>query len=188
MAAYNCGEERLKNEIQQQRVRNYYELNLPLETERFLYRIAAIKLIMENPDHYGFHLAPESIYTPPEFEPVDVKIDRPVHITDFAKAIDSEFKIIKELNHHIKGYYLPTGAYMLKVPAGKKEMALEVLKRLPRNDIAAGEQNKAAYIVKPGDTLSFISEETGVSVAELQRFNNLTGTTITVGQPLQLSP
>ncbi|KQR40995.1 LysM peptidoglycan-binding domain-containing M23 family metallopeptidase [Deinococcus sp. Leaf326] len=44
-----------------------------------------------------------------------------------------------------------------------------------------------AYTVKPGDTLYSIARAGGVRVAELQRLNNLSGTTISVGQVLRLS-
>lgn len=44
-----------------------------------------------------------------------------------------------------------------------------------------------AYTVKTGDTLYSIARANGVTVAELQRLNNLGGTTISVGQVLRLS-
>jgi len=98
MAAYNCGENRVQKEITEQKVADYYRLNLPTETERYLYRIAAIKIIMENPRRYGYMLPEEHLYRPVKFDTVTVNISNPIHITDLAQAIGTDFKVIKELN------------------------------------------------------------------------------------------
>jgi len=189
MAAYNCGEDRLQKEIKEQKVNDYYSLNLPRETERFIFRIAAIKLIMENPEHYGYSLSPESIYKPRPFDSVQIKIEKPVHMTEFAEAIQTNFKVIKELNPKIKGYYLPVGDYMLKIPVGKKEVAAEALHQLARKNPARfAKSDSPHYRVQPGDTLSYISQHTGIPVAELKRLNDIKGSMITVGQELQLTP
>jgi len=76
LAAYNCGEYHLKREISKQKVDDFYSLNLPSETERFIFRITAIKIIMENPQRYGYHLEEEQIYQPLEYDAVQVKIDK----------------------------------------------------------------------------------------------------------------
>jgi len=189
IAAYNCGEDRVKKEIKEQQVNHYYGLDLPLETERYIYRIAVIKLIMENPKRYGYHLGPDRIYKPLEFDTASIKIDRPVHITDFAKAIQTDFKIIKELNRKLKGYYLPAGRYNLNVPAGKKEIVNSVLTQLAvKNASLPKKRVKQYYRVKSGDTLGHISLHTGISIAELKRLNKIKGSLVQVGQKLKLRP
>jgi hypothetical protein len=40
MAAYNAGENKVRKEIDLQKTRNYFYLDLPLETERYVYKIA----------------------------------------------------------------------------------------------------------------------------------------------------
>jgi membrane-bound lytic murein transglycosylase D len=50
------GEEGLEAEILAQDVSNFYRLYLPLETQRYLFRILAAKLILTQPERYGFHL------------------------------------------------------------------------------------------------------------------------------------
>ncbi len=66
MAAYNCGENRIDKEIREQKVADYYRLNLPTETERYIFRIAAIKIILENPRRYGYVLPEDQLYRPTE--------------------------------------------------------------------------------------------------------------------------
>ncbi len=49
IAAYNCGEGRVQDEMRKQRTRSYYSLKLPNETERYVFRILAIKEVLSNP-------------------------------------------------------------------------------------------------------------------------------------------
>ena len=53
MAAYNAGENRIKREIAFQKTRNYFYLDLPMETERYIYKIAVAKIILSNPEIKG---------------------------------------------------------------------------------------------------------------------------------------
>ena len=189
LAAFNMGETRLKKEIKQQRVNDYYRLNLPRETERFLFRIAAIKVILEDPERYGYYLTPAQLYRPIEYDTVNVSIRGSIHITDVAQAIGIDFKAFKEFNPQILGYYLPTGRYRLKVPHGLGAEASLVLKRLdnkgpsPRQDISGD-----YYVVQPGDTLIHISRRSGVPVATIKRLNGISGSLIMVGQKLRIKP
>ncbi|MEW6613883.1 MAG: transglycosylase SLT domain-containing protein [Thermodesulfobacteriota bacterium] len=128
-AAYNCGENRIKKEIREQGVNNYYKLNLPLETERFVFRILAAKIILSNPENYGFDLDEDEYYNPTEFDEVWVDIPFNVHIRVIAEAANSFFKEIKELNPEIRGYYLPPGKHLIRIPKGNSGLFTENFKR-----------------------------------------------------------
>ena len=189
LAGYNCGKARLKKEIKEQKVTDYYRLNLPLETERFVFRIVAIKIIMENPECYGYSLTQQRAYRPIKCDTVPVKIRIPLHITDVARALGTDFKVLKELNPQILDYYLPTGRYTIKVPSGLGSRMATVLKQLTRT--ASHRMKKVSdryYVVRPGDTLSTIARRTRVSVATLRRVNGIRGSLIRVGQTLRLKP
>ena len=188
MAAYNCGEVRLRKEIAEQRISEYYRLNLPRETERFIFRITAIKIIMENPERYGYSLSHQRVYKPVECDSVPVEIEVPLHMTDVAAGLDTDFKVLKELNPQISGYYLPTGHYALRVPSGEGFRMASVLKQLTLAASPPGDKNlEPGYVVvRQGDTLSAIAERTGVSVAMLRRANGIQGSRIMVGQKLGL--
>jgi membrane-bound lytic murein transglycosylase D len=142
LAAYNCGEARLRREIDIQKVSDYYRLNLPLETERFVFRIAAIKLIMQHPERYGYDIPKEHIYKPVTSDTIFVKLEAPVPITDVAQGIGTDFKIIKELNPELAGYQLPNGSYTLKVPAGLGDKTLAVLASLSLPEKPAKEKKR----------------------------------------------
>ena len=79
LAAYNCGEYHLKKEIRNQKVNDFYSLDLPSETERFIFRITAIKIIMENPERFGYHLPKGQMYQPPDYDIVEVKVNQQFH-------------------------------------------------------------------------------------------------------------
>ena len=49
IAAYNCGDRRILEQSHVQGVRDYYDMKLPLETERYVFRILAIKAVLATP-------------------------------------------------------------------------------------------------------------------------------------------
>jgi hypothetical protein len=188
MAAYNCGENRVKSEMKEQRVTDYYRLDLPPETERYIFRIAAIKLIMENPRRYGFNISKDQLYPQLPCDSVPVNVRAPIHITDLAEALGTDYKMIRELNPHILGRHLPTGSYVLKVPAGSGPKLSQILRQHNAPPQPPGEKTENSYTVKPGDTLSEISRRTGVPVETLKRLNRIQDSYISPGQKLRLAP
>ena len=47
---------RIRKEIEFQKTRDYFYLDLPMETERYVYKIAVAKIILSNPGEFGFYL------------------------------------------------------------------------------------------------------------------------------------
>ncbi|MBW1917879.1 MAG: lytic transglycosylase domain-containing protein [Deltaproteobacteria bacterium] len=118
LAAYNCGEGRLQKEIAEQGVRDYYRLSLPEETERYVLRIIAAKIVLGQPAHYGYEIPADQLYPPLEYDQVKFILHRQVHLRQVAQACGTYFKAIKGLNPQIQGYVLVPGFYRLKVPRG----------------------------------------------------------------------
>jgi membrane-bound lytic murein transglycosylase D len=181
MAAYNCGEERIEKEIGEQGETNYYRLNLPLETERYIFRILACKVIMSDPEKYGFYLSPEQLYPPEEVDGLEVDFPRPMHMRIVAQACGTYFKIIKELNPEIQGNSFPTGRYSIRLPRNTKELFLRSYSEWTRE---ARRSNCQVYVVREGDTLQKIARDRGVEVSSLKKWNNLAGNLIKPGQRL----
>jgi hypothetical protein len=130
LAAYNCGEGRLRKEIAAQGVSDFYHLDLPEETERYIHRILAAKIILENPAVYGFELPDKEYYDPLAYDVVELAAVKEVAVRDVAIACGTYYKTIKELNPWIKGRSLPPGAYRLRVPKGASPRLKEMLKGL----------------------------------------------------------
>lgn len=118
LAAYNCGEGRVQKEMAAQGVNNYYHLSLPEETERYVHRLIAAKVVLESPGRYGFDVPPDQLYPPLDCDEVNFFISREVPVKILAAACGTYYKAIKRLNPWIKGATLPPGSHHLKIPKG----------------------------------------------------------------------
>lgn len=101
-AGYNAGVGGISNRMTDQNISNYYDLFLVEETARYVLRIVATKLIMENPEKYGFFMPEESLYKPYETRVVVVNGAIP-SLTKFALDNGTTLKMLKTLNPWLKG-------------------------------------------------------------------------------------
>jgi hypothetical protein len=118
LAAYNAGENRVRKETELQRTKDYFFLDLPLETERYVYKIAVAKLILLDPEKYGFHLDEKEFYDPLQVERVQIQLTQPLPLIDVAHAVGFYYKEIKELNPHFSEEAIPPGVHFLNLPPG----------------------------------------------------------------------
>ena len=170
-AAYNMGEGGLVAETMEQGISDYYRLYLPLETQRFVFRILAIKMIVEDPEKYGFILAGEDYYPPLQFDEIRIDCFQEIPIRIAAQAADTCFKEIKDLNPEIRGYYLAPGSHTLLIPTGKKKNFQKKYSDLVEQYLSTRSQR--IYIVKKGDSLSDIAERYQIPLAALLIWNRL---------------
>jgi len=125
-AAYNCGENRLRESIETQGTRNYYDLKLPAETEMYIFRILAAKALLCDPARYGYRLDVEQIYKPLSLATVDIILEDETLLVDIAGRFKTTYKEIRDLNPEIRLNSLPPGKYTIKVPSRKETL------RMPR--------------------------------------------------------
>lgn len=64
VAGYNMGHENLQAQLQAQGVSSFYDAFLNEETTRYIYRIVAIKHVLENAAAYGLEVPPTARYQP----------------------------------------------------------------------------------------------------------------------------
>ncbi len=96
-AAYNMGASRIPAAMRDQRVDSYYDLILPEETMRYIYRILAFKIIWHNPKQYGFILRNADLYYPVPCK--SVFVDSTVSdLTEFAHQHNTNLMVLNELN------------------------------------------------------------------------------------------
>ncbi len=171
-AAYNMGEEGLKAEMIVQKVSNYYELDLYQETQRYIFRILSVKLIMSNPHKYGYKLTKDDLYKPVQSDYVDISTNQPVPLYIIAQAAKTYFKEIRDLNPQLKSYHLPAGTYKLMIPKGAAMGFSERYENLLSKWIL--EKNEQVYVVKTGDNLALIAERFNVPVKALMIWNGIT--------------
>lgn len=171
VAAYNMGEEGLAAEILEQNTKDYYKLYLPLETQRFVFRILAAKLILEAPQAFGFEVKPDETYLPLTYDTVIVNCFDQTPIRLVAEAAGTYFKMIKDLNPHLRGHYLREGRHSLRLPSGSGDGFNQRFSQLVQR--FQKQRNQYIYIVKPGDSLSGIATKFDVPLAALLIWNRV---------------
>jgi membrane-bound lytic murein transglycosylase D len=114
-AGYNMGEGNVASVRQQQRQESYWNWYINEETMRYVYRIAAIKELMEHGEKYGLEFNRVKPFTLPETKTVSV--NGPIaSIADWALAQGYSYKDVKILNPWIVGRTLPSGNWQIDLP------------------------------------------------------------------------
>ena len=117
-AAYNAGNRGVYRRLEAQEVSNYYDVKLPDETERYIFRILALKEIMTNPKKYGFIFDKEDLYIVKETR--SVKVDTTIsNLTQFAKEFGINYKELKIHNPWLREHKLNNKSrrlYEIKIP------------------------------------------------------------------------
>ncbi|EMR03235.1 transglycosylase SLT domain-containing protein [Cesiribacter andamanensis] len=119
-ASYNRGVSGMQNALKDQQADSFWDLHLNPETARYVYRIIAFKLILENPERYGYFLPAEEQYKPYRFitQPVEQDID---NLVAFARQHNTTYKELRQLNP----WFNNTSNYKLSVPKkGRYEIRL----------------------------------------------------------------
>jgi len=139
-ASYNGGMGRISRELDAQMQNSAFDLYLNEETSRYMFRLLAMKAIMDNPAAFGFHIKPDQFYYPVEYDVVEVTAP----VADWGKwAADhgTSYMQLREHNPWIRGKSLPAPArarkgaapeaktYRVMVP---KPESLSRSKRTPR--------------------------------------------------------
>jgi len=117
-ASYNMGKNGAGREIEMQASNNYYNLHLNSETSRYIFRIIAVKEIMQNPKKYGFMLREKDLYSMPNYKIIEV--DSTISdLSIFAKSHNVNYKLLKQFNPWLRTTSLPDKSrrrYLLKIP------------------------------------------------------------------------
>lgn len=178
-AAYNCGEYRVARQIARQKSENFWQLDLPLQTERYVPKFLAALYIMREPEKYGF--------TIPQVEPIRYDLVTVSEATDLdvlARCAGTTSDVIKDLNPQFKrGATPPNMEIHVRVPEGASESCLAALADLPAEERVAWKDHK----VKRGETLSVIAGKYGTSVEAVRDANGLKRKSmLQVGQTLMI--
>jgi membrane-bound lytic murein transglycosylase D len=166
LAAYNCGEARVRSAIKAQGVQSYFQLALPAETERYVFRAYAAKLILAQPERYGFLVPETERYQPPARDRIRFHVRTRLSVRAIAEASGSFYREVKQLNPAITRDALPAGVYALNLPEGAGE-SFRPREARPAQASGTGRTHR----VQRGDTLSAIARRYGISLALLRQRN-----------------
>jgi len=117
-ASYNVGRTGLNRQIERQDSRYYYDILLNEETSRYVYRLLALKLIMSEPEKYGFIFDKEELYPPiPVYH---VSVDTTVEdFAVFASKYAINYKVLKIFNPWLRDKKLSNTSsktYQISIP------------------------------------------------------------------------
>jgi hypothetical protein len=117
-ASYNGGRAGLDRQMSTQKASSYYDLLFVEETSRYVFRILALKMVMEDPEKYGFEVKKDQLY--PIIETVNIEVKGPVpNWATFAKEQGITYKTLKMFNPWLRDTFLKNPArksYTLKIP------------------------------------------------------------------------
>ncbi|CAN5328297.1 lytic transglycosylase domain-containing protein [soil metagenome] len=117
-ASYNRGMSGVGRTLDNQRVNSYYDLYLNDETSRYVFRILAIKEIVEHPQKYGFKLDPDHLYQREKLRYVRVT-ESIKDLIEFSKKNGINYKLLKRHNPWLrdKGLSVKKGkTYQIAIP------------------------------------------------------------------------
>ena len=178
MAAYNCGEGRVRRQIKKQGTRNYWELQLPKETRYYVPRILAAIVIATNPEKYNIE------YESQQSVAVDsVEVEHCIDLENIAHILDIEKQELRLLNPELRQQSTPPRqSFQLMVPEGRGEFFSKYYKQLDKSRLVCQEGHK----VRRGENLSIIAKKYRVSVSSIKSANNMRNSRIWPNQILYI--
>ena len=118
-AAYNRGAGGVRSQQTVQRGETYYDLNLNEETSRYVFRIIALKDILEDPTYYGFFLDADDMQDVGYAYTVVTVTESVPNLGDFALRYGTSYRKLKVLNPWLIDDKLTVGSgksYEVRIP------------------------------------------------------------------------
>ncbi len=178
LAGYNAGEGRVMNAMRNQGVHNYYQLELPRETERYVFKIIAAKLILSDPKKYGFYIDEDTLFPPYQLDRVQITLQQSTPIRDIAKMYGSYYREFRLLNPEIQTTTLPAGTHTIKVLKGWQTLVADT--QSSTLDTASVGDDDIVYTVMAGDSISKIARKFNVSVDAISVFQGRSSSLSTI--------
>lgn len=117
--SYNIGPTAFARSLAEQKESSYYDLNINEETSRYIFRIIAIKEIVQNPNDFGYYLEESDKYIPhPNLKSINITQTIP-SLADFAHEYGTTYRLLKYYNPWLINNKLTVAAgkeYIIKVP------------------------------------------------------------------------
>jgi membrane-bound lytic murein transglycosylase D len=166
MAAYNCGEARVRKEIRKAGTRDFWSLKLPRQTRNYVPLFMAATVIAKSPEKYEFFVQ----YEEPEQYDL-VQIDECTDLKVAARCCGSTYDKIKALNPELRRWCTPPNcsSYMLKIPRGTRAKFQESYVLVPASQKVTWERHR----IRRGETLSGIAYRYSISVSAIKEANSL---------------
>jgi hypothetical protein len=104
-ASYNCGQGKYHEQMTYQKTNNYYDLQLPEETNHYMFRILSFKYLIENQKKLGFVPDSTDLYAP--FKTRAITVNNSIaNLADFAINNGTTYRMLRILNPWLRGHVL----------------------------------------------------------------------------------
>ena len=186
-ASYNMGISGLKKQIDRQKASNYYDLLLNSETARYVFRIVAVKEILNYSKRYGFNIRDKDLYTMPPTR--TIMLDSTVNdFAIYAKQQGVNYKILKNYNpwlrektlhnkkHKLYKIKLPQEGYYVSENTTQvisKKESLSIHENKLSMELQSSEENIITHTVDRKDDLVSIAAYYDVSVKDILVWNTI---------------
>lgn len=120
-ASYNCGMGGFSNQSSFQMSGNYYDLLLPEETNRYIFRILALKHLLGNAQKFGYIIPPGEGYEAVPTRDMTITESIP-NLAQFAIDQGTNYKMLKILNPWLRDRKLTVRSgksYTIQLPINK---------------------------------------------------------------------
>lgn len=182
LAAYNAGEgtvgRAIKRNIALGLPTDYWNLNLPAETQAYVPKLLAVSQLINAPEAYGINLSP--VANEPYFTQIPLK--QQMDITRLAKLAKVEKDELLQLNPAYTQGITFGGPKHLLVPTESAELLAAKLAMMKPSELVQWQQ----YTVRGGDNLSAIANRHYVSIGLIKDINNLPNNNLRIGQVLNI--
>jgi len=200
MCAYNAGLGNIKKMIKNQGAKTFEELLMSSqETNKYVWRAVAIKIIFENQEQIFGKMIDQESSVFKRFKKIDLELKGYHKLDNWALAQGTNINTIWKNNYWIKIYkkersrysktnniILPFGNYSFWIPIESKPNPTLLKKELS----VLRKKNEGIdiyYKVKKGDTLYKIAKKFKTYIKEIQKKNKLKSQNLKVGQILVIN-
>ncbi len=178
LAGYNCNPNRVARNMRSYNTRDFWKLSrLPRQTRNYVPTYLAATIIARDPKKFGFYVDKQ-----PPLELDTVIVSESIDLNVVAKAVDTTYNFIKEINPAVLRWVTPPGVqdFTLYLPSGTKERFKSVYASLPDSEKRSWVRHKIRY----GETLSTIAQKYHTSISVIKSTNNMRGNLIRAGHHL----
>jgi membrane-bound lytic murein transglycosylase D len=178
LAGYNCNPKRVERNMRQYKTTDFWKLRkLPRQTRNYIPTFLAATIIAKDPEKFGFYIKPQ---TPLEVD--SITVSESIDLNVVAKAVDTTYAYIKEINPAIIRWVTPPGIknFTLYLPQNSREKFKKAYAQIP-------DKNKRSWVrhkIRSGESLSTIAGKYHTNISVLKSVNNLRGTRIRAGHYL----
>ena len=192
ISAYNAGEGKIQRGLDATGADSFFELRardsvisdpklkMTRENMQYLPRFLAVCKIMRNLDILGF----EPLEARPAPAMTTVTLKPGTHLPSLARAAGMNWETFRQYNALFLRNYSPPGNYKAYVPLGSQDKSMAWLKKNKSSQYA----NWRAYKVQSRDTAYRVAKRHGITVAELQKINQLDSASFRPGVSILVPP